>query len=120
MKTRIISLTLVAAVALALTGCGTGSFRTAEQKNESIGEAVMQAPESVHTACGNLLTREQAEKIALDHAGLTPDQVTGLRTEYDTDHGYPEYDVEFRHKTLEYDYEIDAETGEILSFSMDD
>lgn len=67
-----------------------------------------------------LLTKEEAEAIALEHAGLTADQVTYLRTEYEIDDGIPQYEVEFHQDRWEYDYEINAETGQILSFDRDD
>lgn len=66
------------------------------------------------------IAREEAEKIALDHAGFAADQVKRLRTEYEIDRGIPHYDVEFDEGRWEYDYEIDAATGEILSFEKDD
>ena len=58
----------------------------------------------------------KAKSIALAHAGLTEAQVKGLRAEYDRDDGRPEYDVEFRVGSMEYEYEIHAETGKILSW----
>lgn len=66
------------------------------------------------------LTREQAEEIALEHAGFTADQVTGMQTEYEIDNGVAQYDVQFHEGNLEYEFEIHAETGEILSFDKDD
>lgn len=72
---------------------------------------------SVHAAS---LTKEEAEAIALKHAGFTNAQVSHLRTEYDIDDRIPEYDVEFREGRWEYEYEIHAETGAILSFEKDD
>ncbi len=72
---------------------------------------------SVHAAS---LTKEEAEAIALKHAGFTNAQVSYLRTEYDIDDRIPEYDVEFREGRWEYEYEIHAETGAILSFEKDD
>lgn len=66
-----------------------------------------------------LLTKEDAEKIALEHAGFTADQVQQLRTELDYDRDRAEYEVDFRVDRWEYDYEIDAETGKILSFDKD-
>ena len=65
------------------------------------------------------LTAENAQAIALEHAGLTADQVTHLRAEFDRDDGIPEYDVEFRQDRWEYEYEIHAETGAILSAEKD-
>ena len=61
----------------------------------------------------------KAKSIALAHAGLTEAQVKGLRAEYDRDDGRPEYDVEFRVGNMEYEYEIHAETGKILSWDKE-
>ena len=66
------------------------------------------------------LTREEAQAIALDHAGYTADQVTGLRTHRDKDDRTPTYEIEFRVGRTEYEYEIHAETGRILDFDRDD
>lgn len=65
------------------------------------------------------ITAEQAQTIALEHAGLTADQVTRLNTHQDRDSGNLHYDVEFHHDGFEYDYEIDAATGTILSQEKD-
>ena len=67
-----------------------------------------------------LLTVEEAQAIALEHAGFAPDQVSFLRTEPELRDRVPHYDVEFREGRWEYDYEIHAETGEVLSFEKDD
>lgn len=66
------------------------------------------------------LTAEEAEQIALKHAGLAADQVTRLHSEYELEHGVPHYEVEFHHDAWEYNYEIHANTGEILSFEKDE
>lgn len=60
------------------------------------------------------LTAEEAQKLALAHTGLTVEEVTGLRSEYDVERGIPEWDIDFRCGDWEYDYEVHAETGEIL------
>ncbi len=67
-----------------------------------------------------ILTREEAEAIALAHVGLTREEVTRLRVEYDIDDGVPQYEVEFYKDGWEYDFEIHAETGAILSYEKDD
>ena len=66
------------------------------------------------------ITEEEATRIALDHAGLDQNQVAHLRARYDRDDRVPEYDVEFREGRWEYEYEIHAETGKILSWEKDD
>lgn len=65
------------------------------------------------------ITAQEAEDIALAHAGLSRADVRFERTEYDVDDGVPEYDIEFYADGWEYDYEIHAETGEILSSDKD-
>ncbi len=57
---------------------------------------------------------DRAKEIALDHAGLTADGVTKLEVELDSEHTKVVYDVSFDANGYEYDYEIDAVTGEIL------
>ncbi len=65
------------------------------------------------------LTGDEAKAIALAHAGLTAEEVTGLRAKYDLDDRIPEYDVDFRQGDWEYDYSIHAETGKILSWDKE-
>ena len=60
------------------------------------------------------ITAEAAEDIALAHAGISREDLSYLRTEFDYDRGIAEYEIEFHHDGWEYDYEIQAVTGEIL------
>ena len=66
------------------------------------------------------LTKEEAEAIALEYANFTADQVSYLRTEFEIDDRIPQYDVQFHEGFWEYEFEIHAETGAILSFDKDD
>ena len=66
------------------------------------------------------LGEDEALAIALDHAGFTAEEVTGLRIRLDTDDRTPDYEIEFRRGRLEYEYEIHAETGAILDRDRDD
>ncbi len=61
------------------------------------------------------LTREEAQDIALKHAGFTANQVRDLESELDRDDGKLHYDVDFEKDGYDYSYEIDAATGSILS-----
>ena len=66
------------------------------------------------------ITGERAQEIALAHAGLTASQVTFVRSRLDYERGRQCYEVEFYTAGFtEYDYEIDASTGEILSYDFD-
>ena len=69
---------------------------------------------------GAAITEERAQEIALEDAGLTSDQVTFIRSGLDYDDGRQIYDIEFYTADYqEYDYEIDANTGDILSYDFD-
>ena len=65
------------------------------------------------------ITKEKALEIALEKAGLNRDAVTLIKTELDYDDGIKHYDVEFRQGKYEYDIEIKADDGTIISFEKD-
>ena len=62
---------------------------------------------------------ERAKEIALSHAGLSADQVTFVKVNMDFDDGIQKYEIEFYYNYREYSYEIDANTGNILSYEQD-
>ena len=74
---------------------------------------------SANTTVPAEITKEEALSIALAHAGFTTDAVKYSRVDYEIDDRIPEYDVEFYMNNLEYEYEIHAETGAILSCEVD-
>lgn len=61
-----------------------------------------------------MITLDDAIAIALKDADLQRDQVYDLDAELDRDNGAVHYDVDFEKDGKDYDYEIHAETGEIL------
>ena len=65
------------------------------------------------------ISKDEAKSIALDHAGLSENDITRLRVDLDYDDGVPEYEVDFRYGGYEYDYDIHAETGKIRSWDKD-
>ena len=69
-------------------------------------------------ASGNI-GEAKAKEIALKHAGLKESDVKFVRVHLDMDDGREEYEVEFYSGTVEYDYDIDAKTGEIRSYDQD-
>ena len=93
---------------------GTASAPAAASPSPSAGQT------TGGQAAATAVTEEQARETALSHAGLTADQVTFVRSKLDRDDGRLMYDVEFYTSDYkEYDYEIDASTGEILSYDYD-
>ena len=65
------------------------------------------------------ITAEQAEQAALTHAGVTTADAKFRRTELDFDDGVYKYEVDFYVGNTEYEYEIDAKTGNIIPFDKD-
>lgn len=138
MKFRILTAVLALLLLLGLTGCASArmgeqidraedavenKLERAEDAVETMLESPVPAaagPEMPATTAAASLSKEEAEQIALEHAGFTADQVNYLHTEYEIDDGRPQYEVSFHQDRWEYDYEIDAETGKIISFEKDD
>lgn len=119
MKIQILPVLLAGALSLTmLAGCSPEDL---ERKIDSMEDAVEQQldPDSTAPSHAAKLTVEEAKAIALKHAGLTAEEVRFIKAEFDIDHGVPEYDIEFDKGRVEYEYEIHADTGEILTFEQD-
>lgn len=63
---------------------------------------------------------EKAKQAALAHAGLTEQQVTIHKVKLDFEDGQVEYEVEFFTSNREYEYDINAKTGEVLSYDTEE
>lgn len=63
---------------------------------------------------------EKARKIALDHAGVKESEVTELESELDYDDGIMIYEIEFKYKNNDYEFEINAKDGSIIEYKHDD
>ena len=61
------------------------------------------------------LTGSQAVAKALEHAGLSASQVKELECELDYEDGKPVYEIEFKYGDTEYEYEISAYDGSVVS-----
>ena len=142
MKKQLTAVLLIFALLLTMAGCSAANavqkldaaedkveakLDAAEDKLEdSLRKAVSPAPDAAPTAPAVVptesrqeLTKEEALQVALDHLGFTADQVTRVRTEYEIDDGIPQYDVEFHQGDWEYEFEIHAENGKIISYDKD-
>ena len=88
---------------------------SAETQAPAAGDSVEIAAQP-STAASAFISEADAKKTAFDHAGVTEADVTGLRVKLDYDDGRQVYDVEFYSGNQEYDYEISAVDGTILSY----
>lgn len=74
------------------------------------------------TGCGQAsdIGKDKAAEIALTDANLTDADVTRLRVSKDRDDGQNIYEVVFTNENTEYEYEILASNGEILSVDYEE
>lgn len=62
---------------------------------------------------------EEAKNIAADHAGFSVSDVSFSKAKLEREHGMMVYEIEFYKDGMEYEYEINAETGEIIKSEFD-
>ena len=60
------------------------------------------------------ISTDKAKEIALQHAGVVMASISGFKCELDTDDGMAIYEIEFYASGFEYDYKINAVTGDVL------
>ena len=113
---------------LSLTACGR-TMDNVTSDMESMGESIVSGTESVvdkgkdaisdnDKKSMNLMagiTANEATEAALKHAGLDKSQVRDIDVDLDRDNGKLIYEVDFNSGNTEYDYDINAETGEVIS-----
>ena len=70
-------------------------------------------------ACNKkIISKEEAQKIALNHAKLNRKDVSFMTTHLEHEDGYKVYNVEFKYDSSEYEYSIDAKNGAIIEFDI--
>lgn len=129
---KIIVLALSLIFILSLTACGR-AMNDVTSDVESMGDSVVSGAESaadkitngtestaknVENNSMNLMagiTAKDAKDAALSHAGLSESQISDVEIDLDRDNGKLIYEVDFNSGNIEYDYDIDAETGEVIS-----
>ena len=67
----------------------------------------------------NKITIEEAKSIALKHSNLDESQVSFMKAKYEFDDGIGKYEIEFYYNNNKYEYEINAKTGDIISYDYD-
>lgn len=65
---------------------------------------------------GAYIGAESAKAAALKHAGVAESGIRDLEIEMDYEHHRMVYEVEFNTVNGEYEYDIDAKTGEVVSY----
>lgn len=120
-------------MSVGLTACGGQTEAPAEEPAaEEPAEPEATEPAAEETAEPETTTEpeaadqqdigeQQAAEIALKDAGVSADEATNVIVglDYDDDTGRQEYEVKFYVGTTEYEYTLDAATGDILEKDID-
>lgn len=69
---------------------------------------------------GSPIGIDEAKAIAAEHAGLSVNEVTFSKAKLENDDGSTVYEVEFYQGRTEYEYTIDAYSGTILEYDVDE
>ena len=98
--------------------------QSSAQNSTSTAKTANQTAGNTQAASGaaqqaNYIGDQAAQEAALAHAGVNAQNVSFVRTKLDFDNGRWEYEVEFYDQGTEYDYSIDAVTGEVLAYDYD-
>lgn len=99
------------------TGSGAGSGGASGNVPSGAGSGTAQSGAGGTSAD---IGREAALAAALNHAGVSQDQVYGLEVKQEYDDGRLEYEIEFKTGSWEYEYTISATDGAILDYERDD
>ena len=99
------------------TGSGAGSGGASGNVSSGAGSGTAQSGAGGTSAD---IGREAALAAALNHAGVSQDQVYGLEVKQEYDDGRLEYEIEFKTGSWEYEYIISAADGAILDYERDD
>lgn len=96
----------------------TGTIRSFDSEIEddyNIASAPSATRAATSSSSGAAITEAEAKQIALDHAGVSESETERMRVKLGRDDGVQEYEVNFYVGNREYDYDINAATGEIRS-----
>lgn len=96
-----------------------------EQNAQTSGSASAQAQTSAAAPAQNAtgtgtVDEAAAQKIALEHAGVKAADATITKSKLDYEDGRQVYDIEWYAGGAKYDYEIAADTGEIISSAYEE
>lgn len=146
MKRKILASMITAAfLAVSITACGSSSTDSQSQTgaaSQSGGTVASTNSASGQTADSSAavtpsvptqaaasqsgstseITEDQAKQIAFDHAQVKEEDLTNLKVKKDFDDGVSIYEVDFQAANKQYEYDIKAADGQILTtdFEIDD
>lgn len=101
----------------------TTSIITREERSESSSVSTSQADNTAKSTdsqnTDKTISEDEAKQIALEDAKVSESEVKNIRVKLKRDDGALEYEVDFYVDNNEYEYEISASDGAILSMDTD-
>ena len=120
MKKILVSIMVFSMAMLLLIACGSKQNTVPTPGTGATTEGTMpQTTDKTQVDTSKFIGEEKAKELALKKAEIGADGVKFDRVELDFDDGVWQYEVDFRHGDIEYDIDINAENGEILSFEKE-
>lgn len=123
-KSIILFCSLILAISLAACGenASGSDLGNGVSSGSNMGSSVESAIDNAASSVTELVAKisaEDAKRTALEHAKLKEEEVKDLDVDLDRDNGVLKYEIDFRHGDIEYDYDIDAQSGKIISADKD-
>lgn len=124
---KLLALLLVLTFVFSLSACEKDNLKSGKGNNsaQSVNNTAPSTdsgndanPVSTTTSSGQeatLITREQAIATALTHAGINQSDTRDLEAELDRERGGTYWEVDFESGEYDYSYDINAETGAIIT-----
>lgn len=119
MKRKLLTMSALALVCGVSVACSNNNTNLNTTANTNVTQESATSQSNVSSNTSNKITEEIAKEIALNHSNLSKNDVTFIRSNIDYDDGFTAYDVEFYSNNQEYDYKIDANSGDIIEYDLD-
>ena len=84
-----------------------------------VAPAPTPAPTPTPAPVATSISADQARNIALGHAGVNGGSIYDYSIEKDSENGIQVYEVSFKSGNKEYDYDINASNGAIITFDVE-
>ena len=124
---------MVIAALLIMGGCSNSPAedQTADDQQTAVTEEVQQdaaedatqaepAPDATQAdTAAEGISEQEAKEIALNHAGFKESDVEFTKVGKDMDDGIWQYELEFVAGEMKYEYDINAESGDVISFESE-
>ena len=113
---RKLKIALIAAVAVIVIAGAVFAVSAAKGGNDKKSDAEINSQQQIPQ---DVIGEEAALEIAVKEAGVKESEVTNSYVELEADDGIAKYEVEFYTGNTEYSFEIDAQSGNILSYEKE-